>query len=401
MRSIVCAMLTALPLVAGCGSSSQPDDWIDVERADLILGIEVAGTLKAVHSDSLSPPALAEMWEVKIGRMAPEGSEIKKGAPALGFDTSTLEHSLEEKKNARDEATKHIEKTLNDAALARRDEELRISEADARVRRSSLKVDRPSDLIGSIELGTARLDHELAQKELAYELEKAAQAKERDDGDLAALRATRNHAESEIRQIEADIDRMLIVAPRDGTVIYVADWNDNKKKVGDSAYRGERVMEIAALGEMIGAGEVDEVDASKLALDQPVTLRLEAHPDVEYTGKIASMDPTVQRQSRNNPLKVVRVEISLDRSELAVRPGMRFRGSIEAGRIAKALLVPTESVFLTAEGPVAYRRSAAGFTAVPLKLGKRNRESVEVLEGLREGDRVSRRDLARSRSASR
>ncbi len=74
---------------------------------------------------------------------------------------------------------------------------------------------------------------------------------------------------------------------------------------------------------------------------------------------------------------------------------MHFRGTAETERVAKALAIPTNAIFLTEHGPVAYRRSARGFEAAPLKLGKRNHDYAEVLAGLSEGDEVSRTDKAR------
>ena len=76
-----------------------------------------------------------------------------------------------------------------------------------------------------------------------------------------------------------------------------------------------------------------------------------------------------------------------------MRPGMRFRGVIETGRIENALLVPADAVFPTDEGPVAFRRSAVGYGKRVLTLGARNESSVEVKSGLNAGDRVARRDL--------
>jgi multidrug efflux pump subunit AcrA (membrane-fusion protein) len=67
---------------------------------------------------------------------------------------------------------------------------------------------------------------------------------------------------------------------------------------------------------------------------------------------------------------------------------MRFRGWIETERIADVVLLPLSSIEVTAEGPVVYRRGLAGVRAVPVSLGRRSREAVEVLDGLDEGDSI-------------
>jgi hypothetical protein len=73
---------------------------------------------------------------------------------------------------------------------------------------------------------------------------------------------------------------------------------------------------------------------------------------------------------------------------------MRFTGSVETGRVAAALILPAEAVFPTSDGPVAYRDARVGFERVALRLGVRTAKSVEVIDGLAEGDRVSTRDLS-------
>jgi len=127
---------------------------------------------------------------------------------------------------------------------------------------------------------------------------------------------------------------------------------------------------------------------------QKVRFRLEAHPDIEFVGRISSIWSTVQRQSFRSLVKVVKLVVELEATDpRKMRPGMRFRGVIETGRIANALLVPADAVFPTDAGPIAFRRSAVGYGRRVLTLGARNETSVEVKSGLDVGDRIARRDL--------
>jgi multidrug efflux pump subunit AcrA (membrane-fusion protein) len=222
-----------------------------------------------------------------------------------------------------------------------------------------------------------------------------------DEVTLSALRSRKAAADRRVSEIVESIEAMNVKAPRPGTVVYATSWRDEKKKVGDSAWRGERILEIPDLTAMRGEGEVDESDAGKIAVGQKVRFRLEAHPDVEFVGTIGSIWSTVQRQSWRSLVKVVKLVVELEKTDpRKMRPGMRFRGVIETGRIKNALLVPADAVFPTEAGPVAYRRTAVGYGKRVLTLGGRNETSVEVKSGLDAGDRVARRDLdAAARSA--
>jgi hypothetical protein len=152
----------------------------------------------------------------------------------------------------------------------------------------------------------------------------------------------------------------------------------------------ERVIEIPDLARMMAKGEVDEADAGKIAVGQRVVFNLDAHPDEEFAGTIREAGRTVQQQQgTKDPIKVLKVDIVLDRTDPAkMRPGMRFHGTVELARAKSALLIPRSAVFVTGSGPVAYRRGAFSVTAVPLKLGRENEKTVEVVSGLSASDRV-------------
>ena len=158
----------------------------------------------------------------------------------------------------------------------------------------------------------------------------------------------------------------------------------------DTCWIAEKVIELPDLNSMKADGQVDEADAGRLLERQKVTLRLDAHPDVKFEGKIGSIWRTVQRESWRNPLKVVRLEIELLETDTQrMRPGMRFRGKVETERVESALLVPVEAIFLTEDGPVVYRRTTFGYEGVAVELGRRNESRVEVLTGLSEGDSIA------------
>jgi HlyD family secretion protein len=355
-----------------------------------VTGFEVTGTLASVASDNLGAPSLNDMGNFKLSMMAPEGAEVKQGQPVLGFDTSDLDRRLEQKTAEADEAGKQIEKERNDLALRSKDERLRLAEAESRLRKSSLKLDAPPEVAGANERKSAEIENRIATREAASigarlnDLERAARAR------IALLESKRNDAMAVVQQAQSAIAQMTVRAPRAGTVIYATDWSGEKKKVGDSTWKGQQILEIPDLTRMMGDGEIDEVDAGRVAVGQRVTLHLDAHPDDELHGTITRAGQTVQRKrGTRDPLKVLHVEIRLDRTDPAtMRPGMRFTGTVELGRVKGAVLIPREAVLLGPSGPFVQRRGALRVEPVQLKLGRQNAASVEVLQGLAPGDRV-------------
>jgi multidrug efflux pump subunit AcrA (membrane-fusion protein) len=192
-----------------------------------------------------------------------------------------------------------------------------------------------------------------------------------------------------VREIRESIVKMTIRSPRDGTVIYLTNWRDEKKKVGDSCWRAEKVMEVPDLTRMGVKGEVDEADAGRVADGQKVTFRLDAHPDQEFTGTVQSLRRTVGRAAVKNPQKVARLDVHVDRVDpLKMRPGMRVRGSVEIERIPGVLTIPLGCLVPSEAGPVVFRRKGNRVETVRVTPGRRAGGKVEIRSGLKDGDVV-------------
>ena len=388
------ALIALLALAAGCAVSPPDTEWTLVRRGDLVLGVDVTGTLKSADTALLGPPGVQHLWNFNITFLAPEGSDVEIGDKVLAFDAQELTQRLAKKKNEADSSAKELEKKLTSTAMARRDEELRLAEAEAAVRRAAMQTSTSPDLGASLVMQTAQLDLELAEAGLEAERAKIAAAVRRDNAEIAALDGTHERARARVEELEADIERMNVKAPRAGAVLYVARRGRDKPKVGDRLWRARKAMEIVALDDIYAEGEVDEMDASRIAVGQPVKLRLDAHPDVELVGAVESVFKSVQRRSREDPRKIVQVEISLEPTEtVQLRPGMRFRGTVETGRLEDVLLVATDAIFLGPDGARVWRQRGTGAEAVAVDIGARNRTDVQVLTRLQDGDRLSRTEL--------
>ncbi len=364
------------------------DSWVRVERRDLVIGVEVEGELQAALSADLGPPPLRSVWDFKISFMAPEGSEIARGQPVLGFDATRLQRQLQAKVAERDSAIKKHEKRTTDLEIERRDLVLELAEAEADLRRAGLKLAVPGSVTKRVELEQARIDHGLAELRIEHARSSREHLEHQGRADLAALAGKRDQATNRVSEIESQIRDMTVKAPRAGTVIYKSRRGE-KNKIGDSVWRGAQVIQIPDLERMLGEGMVAEADAGRLEAGQRVTLRLDAYPDRRYSATVGKIRRSVQRKSRRNPQKVVRLVVELEDTDTErMRPGMRFRGEIEIERVKGTLVVPQDAVLSRPEGTAVVVRSLLGKREVYPTFGKRNADLFGVVSGLEEGDRV-------------
>jgi len=396
-KKSMAALAAALVLVAAAvwiaaAGAGADVTWVEARVDDLVMRVDVEGTIVSTDSSMLTPPATARrMFDFTISMMAPEGEEVGTGTPVLSFDTSDLQRRLRDLQTRAQQAVKNLERLDRNLEQQRLGLELRLAQAEARLRQAQLQVEVPEDLSSARELEKARLDLRLAEIEVDSVNLQIEAAEQSAAAQRAVLEGNRTRAERDVAELEQTMDQMTVRAPRSGTVIYVADRMGQKKKVGDSVWRNEELIELPDLRSLIGRGEVNEPDAGRIAEGQPFHIRLDAHPEIEYGGTIAAISRAVQRKSfSRNPLKAVRLELRFAETDpMRMRPGMRFRGSIETERIESVLLIPSSAVFPSDDGPIVYRNSLLGHEAVPVTLGRRNESHVEVVEGLQPGDLVA------------
>jgi multidrug resistance efflux pump len=362
---------------------------VTVRSGDLVVEAELKGTMAALDSEGIGPTPLPEVWDYRIAMMAPEGGSVKKGAPVLAFDTSTLTQRLDEKIAEADEAQTKIRKAERSLELRRQEIAMSLAEAEARKKKADLKVDVPENLMAANELAKAKLDQALTEREVETLSRKKELTERSARMEMEIYRRSEDRARTRVREIRDAIVKMTILAPRDGTVIYLTNWRDEKKKVGDSCWRAEKVLEVPDLSRMGVKGEVDEADAGRVADGQKVAFRLDAHPDQEFTGVVQELRRTVGRAAAKNPQKVARLDVKVDRVDpQKMRPGMRVRGSVEIERFPGVLTIPLACLFPSPDGPVVFRSRGSRVETVRIVPGRRAGGKFEVRSGLSEGDVV-------------
>ena len=362
---------------------------VDVKQEDMVMDVEVTGSLKAVDAENLSAPGIPDTWEFKIVRMAPEGSQVEAGAEVIAFDPSELEKKLLDQQNEAASLAEELAKRKAEVALAELNDKLSMEDAEAARRKAELKADKPADLSAANAARLAAIERDLARREIELRQGKVTATRRSEAAELRDIGERLARARTRVEEAQGFLRDLKVKASRAGTVVYKQGWRDEPPKVGDSVSRGDSVISVASLDRMAASGQVDEIDASHVHVGQRVGLRLEAHPDVEYAGTVEKVATLVVNESYQSRLKVAKLELRLEKTDPALmRPGMRFRGRIEIERVPGVTQVPIAAVQHGPGGPTVRLLAGRGAKPVVIRMGRRSREAVEVLAGVRSGDRV-------------
>ena len=173
-----------------------------------------------------------------------------------------------------------------------------------------------------------------------------------------------------------------IRAPISGVVASVATQEGETVAAGLNAPTFLTIVDLARL--QVHA-YVDEVDIGKVAAGQLAEFTVDAFPAREFKGKVAAIYPSATLQ--DNVVKYIVALDILGDSVSVLRPEMTTSVRIQL-ESRSVLAVPTRAIRRDQGESVVYLRVGRETERRPVRLGWRDGPWVEVISGLKAGDRV-------------
>ncbi len=201
-------------------------------------------------------------------------------------------------------------------------------------------------------------------------------------------------AEEQLRIVEQSgvssrVRSLNVVAPAAGVVIRLGAEEGESVLAGTMTLGGgTELVTIADLSSLMIEATVNEVDIGKVALDQQVTITVDAYPNEEWEGRISFIAPAA-RVETDTRVRVFDVEVEVVNPDVRLRPGMTANIDIRGEQKTDVLTIPVESVFRKAGRDVVYRVENGRPVEAPVELGLVDIARAEIVEGLTEGDLVS------------
>ena len=152
---------------------------------------------------------------------------------------------------------------------------------------------------------------------------------------------------------------------------------------GMTVSQGMSLARITGLSTVWVEAALPETQATAARMGQPVEVVLAAFPGATLPGKITSILPEANAETRT-----LRVRAELPNPQGRLRAGM-FAQMRLGGSAEEALVMPAEAVIRTGQRAVVYVVEQPGrFTPVEVRLGRELGDRLEVLGGLQPGQQV-------------
>ncbi len=166
---------------------------------------------------------------------------------------------------------------------------------------------------------------------------------------------------------------------------------------GEYVRPGTPLFDLVAENPLKLRGDVPERFAQELAIGQPVQIKVDAYPDVEFVGRLARISPTANAENRS-----IGVEALVDNPERRLKPGFFANANIVTRADDEAVVVPETAVisfagvtklFVVKDDVAAERRVTTGT--------RDDQGLIEILEGLQAGEVVATSGLAKLENGTR
>jgi HlyD family secretion protein len=349
-----------------------------VERGSVEATLQASGTVVPLVEQVVSSPVEARV--LRIGRRA--GASVRSGDELLTLDTAATRLEVErlDDRVASEQSENEQLRLRLDETIATLQAQLEQKKLDAEIvhytatqkeklRRDGLTAD--ADALAAA--ATARkTDIELRQLNEALRRSEQSRA--------AQLAAARNELSSAIRDREESrrqLDLAMLRADRAGVLTWVVP------EVGATVRRGDVVARIADLSAYRVTATISDVHSSRISQGMRAYVKID---DETLGGFVDSVDPRIESG-------VMKFSVTLDApSHTRLRNNLRADVLVVTGRRNGTLVVRRGALGrTTADAAFVVRGDNA--LRVPVRFGLGGDDTIEIVSGLREGDRVVISDM--------
>ncbi len=303
-----------------------------IERGSMASVVVASGTLNAVTTVQVGSQISGQVKEI----FADFNTPVKKGQVIARIDPATYELRVNQTRADVDSAQSAVAVARSNL-IAQQAElgktRVALLDAERDLERKKMLVDKK--FISPAELDKARTVYDTTREQI-----KAVQAQiQVSEAQVSSALAAVKQRESLLRQAQVDLERTIIRAPVDGTVIL---RNVDAGQTVAASLQAPVLFTIARdLRDMQVEAAIDEADVGRLRVGLPASFSVDAFPRRSFSGEIKQI-----RKSPQNIQNVVSytVVISAQNSDLALLPGMTANVRIVVESRDSALKVPNAAL---------------------------------------------------------
>jgi len=300
--------------------------------------MRLKGTTEAVQSRAILAPLLAgqQVGTLTIIRLAPAGTRVKQGDLLVEFDRQAQMRDFVDKQADYGKLVDQVaeEQAKENAAKAKDETELKAAEDN--LRKAELEMQK-SEIVSRIdaEKNQENLDEAKAtfdQLRETFDLKrKAAQAA------IRILEIQRDRTRQTMMHAQANADLMQIHSPLDGVVVLNTIWKQGtmgEVQEGDQVRPGVPFMQVVNPSTMQVRVLANQQDFPALQLGQTAKVRLDAYPEMVFSGRLDQLAPIGEGGDFSNKLRSFVVIVAIQGNDPKLMPDLSAAVDVDVAKQA-------------------------------------------------------------------
>jgi RND family efflux transporter MFP subunit len=193
--------------------------------------------------------------------------------------------------------------------------------------------------------------------------------------EVTAMQSNLKFAENQLVTINSQIDNSTLLSPINGRVLKLRKYNGE--------YISNTTGSLMSLGVVSPISSIfilGEKDSFSVHSGLKVTLETDLYKNREWKGVVRSILPLYQEKTFSS-----RIKADIENNDLALNPGVFFRGQIVLNKKVTRLLLPISTVFA---GEYVFVYSNGRVNTKKIKYLNIDEQTIEVQSGLSESEEV-------------
>lgn len=355
-------------------------DVITVQRKDMIRKLDLTGQTVPESQVDIAAKYTGKVTQINVEL----GQQVSPGQILLSQDSSDVDISISQNAASYRQASA-------DAIESNATFEANYQKAQSDYQHSVTNYNRYKTLYSQGAISKEALDNaeqQMASSQAALDT----WSKQLSDGSAASVQsklASRDKAQSAVEALQNQKSDLVLRAPRAGVIGF------RQVEVGNIISAGQKVLSIVDNSNIYVDCTVSEQDIGQIALGVPTTISIESLGK-SYTGKIIYISPAMDSKTQTFTIRV-----ALDKPDDSIRSGMFARTTINVALRPQTLFVPKEAVIsLNGKDRIFVVNSNNQIEERIVQLGLRNDASIEILNGLNDGEQVAISNLSRLKTGT-
>jgi HlyD family secretion protein len=361
---------------------------------EFVRTLRVTGLTEATRSYAVAVPLQTGggRESLVITRLVAPGTHVARGDVLVEFDKQNQEKLAFEKAAEYRDLLEQIAKKRAEHEARRVKDESEREQAANKVEHLELEVLK-NEMLAAIKAEKNNQDLDEARQRLAalrasFELKREATGAE-----LRVLEIKRDRAKAAMEHAASNATALTIRSPIDGLTVPKQAWKGSGPadvQEGDQLWPGAPVLEVVNQASMQVRARVNQVDMPHIRTGQPVTVRLDAYPDLVLPGRITQLAPIALPGSFSSRVRTFSAIVAIEGTSDRLLPDLTAAVDVELERVHDALVVWRDAVRLENGRSRVRVRTSSGTATRDVTLGPGDDVRVVVTGGLRAGEEVLR-----------